>query len=188
MWTGSKWDVSSTIVPASLPGQVVLAWNSTNNQWQPSTTGDMLKSNNLSDVSLPAALVNLGFNIQYKWPLTNASGVLQNNGAGQLSWSPLTIAGLPASGDLTGFYPGPSITTGAVNSAKILGLEDYGLAVGKRADFVLLQAADAVEAIRLRATRLIVVRAGQVVARTPAATAVLSLPNRPPSVSWTLRR
>ncbi|CAN5863524.1 amidohydrolase family protein [soil metagenome] len=75
-----------------------------------------------------------------------------------------------------------------VNNARILGLPDYGLEVGKRADFVLLQAGDAVEAIRLRAARLIVVRAGQVVARTPPSMAVLSVPNRPPDVSWTLRR
>lgn len=75
-----------------------------------------------------------------------------------------------------------------INSAKILGLEGYGLHAGARADFVLLQARDPVEAIRLRATRLAVVRGGQVVARTPAATATLSLPGRPGSVDWTLRR
>ncbi|WP_369823007.1 amidohydrolase family protein [Rhizobacter sp. OV335] len=75
-----------------------------------------------------------------------------------------------------------------VNSAKILGLDGYGLAVGARADFVLLQARDPVEAIRLRAARLAVVRGGQVVARTPAATATLSLPGRSASVDWTLQR
>ena len=63
--------------------------------------------------------------------------------------------------------------------AQILGLEGYGLDVGCRADFVLLQAADPIEAIRLRATRLLVVKAGQVVARTPARVATLSLPQRP---------
>ena len=41
------------------------------------------------------------------------------------------------------------------------GLDDTGLAVGKRADLVLLQARDAVEALRLRATRLMVLRGGQ---------------------------
>ena len=74
-----------------------------------------------------------------------------------------------------------------VNSARILGLEGYGLQVGARADFVLLQARDPVEAIRLRATRLAVVRGGQVIAQTPAATATLSLPGRPDSVDWTLQ-
>ena len=57
------------------------------------------------------------------------------------------------------------------NPARILGLEGYGLAPGCRADFVLLQARDPVEAIRLRATRLAVVRAGRVIARTPPALA-----------------
>ena len=75
-----------------------------------------------------------------------------------------------------------------VNAARVLGLDDYGLAVGARADFVLLQARDPVEAIRLRASRLTVVRRGQVVARAPQATAALSLPGRPPTVDWTLRR
>ena len=74
-----------------------------------------------------------------------------------------------------------------VNAAKVMGLSDYGIEVGKAADFVLLQAHDPVEAIRLRATRLVVVRRGQVVARTPAATAALSLPGRPATVDWTLR-
>lgn len=75
-----------------------------------------------------------------------------------------------------------------VNPARILGLADHGLAVGKAADFVLLQARDPVEAIRLRATRLLVVRRGKVIARTPPATAALELPGRPPSVDWRLQR
>ncbi len=74
-----------------------------------------------------------------------------------------------------------------VSAAKILHLDGYGIAPGKRADFVLLQARDPVEAIRLRAARLLVFRAGKVVARTPAATATLHLPGRPPTVDWTLR-
>ncbi len=74
------------------------------------------------------------------------------------------------------------------NAATILQLDGYGIAPGKRADFVLLQARDPVEAIRLRATRLNVFRAGKVVAETPAATAALHLPGRPTSVDWSLRR
>jgi cytosine deaminase len=74
-----------------------------------------------------------------------------------------------------------------VNAAKILHLDGYGIAPGHRADFVLLQARDPVEAIRLRATRLAVFRAGKIVARTPPATAALDLPGRPPSVDWTIR-
>ena len=71
------------------------------------------------------------------------------------------------------------------NSARILGLDGYGLEVGCQADFVLLQARDAIDAIRLRATRLAVVRRGKVIARTPAATAVLELPGRPATTDWT---
>jgi cytosine/creatinine deaminase len=63
--------------------------------------------------------------------------------------------------------------------ARILGLDGYGLAPGARADFVLLQARDPIEAIRLRATRLAVVRRGRIVARTPASVTVLNLPGRP---------
>ena len=68
--------------------------------------------------------------------------------------------------------------------ARILGLEGYGVAPGCRADLVLLQARDPVEAIRLRATRLMVLRGGQVIARTPAATATLDLPGRPAATSF----
>jgi cytosine/creatinine deaminase len=75
-----------------------------------------------------------------------------------------------------------------VNAAQILGLDGYGIAPGQVADLVLLQARDPVEAIRLRANRLMVVRRGQIVARTPAATASLSLPGRPETVDWALRR
>jgi cytosine/creatinine deaminase len=71
-----------------------------------------------------------------------------------------------------------------VNAAKVMQLEGYGIAPGNRADFVLLQASDPVEAIRLRATRLKVFRAGKVVAETPAATARLDLPGRPGQVDW----
>jgi cytosine deaminase len=63
--------------------------------------------------------------------------------------------------------------------ARILGLEGYGLARGCHADFVLLEARDPVEAIRLRASRLAVVRRGRIVARTTSAAATLDLPGRP---------
>jgi cytosine/creatinine deaminase len=68
--------------------------------------------------------------------------------------------------------------------AAILGLEGYGIASGCNADLVLLQARDPVEAIRLRAARLAVIRRGKVIARTPAATATLHLPDRPGSTSF----
>jgi cytosine deaminase len=74
-----------------------------------------------------------------------------------------------------------------VNGAKVMGLKDYGLEVGKPADFVLLHARDPVDAIRLRATRLLVVRRGQVAARCEPSEAILSLPGRPASVDWMIR-
>jgi cytosine/creatinine deaminase len=66
--------------------------------------------------------------------------------------------------------------------ARILGLEGYGLAVGAHADMVLLQAADPIEAVRLRATRLFVIRRGAIIAETPARTTALSLEGRPASL------
>ena len=72
-----------------------------------------------------------------------------------------------------------------VNPARILGLEGYGLAPGCRADFVLLQARSAVEALRLRAHRLLVVRGGQVLARCPPVQTELHLPGRPTGVDFT---
>ncbi|WP_338413673.1 amidohydrolase family protein [uncultured Sphaerotilus sp.] len=65
--------------------------------------------------------------------------------------------------------------------ARILGLEGYGLDVGCRADLVLLQARDVVEALRLRAHRLLVLRAGRVVARSEPVVTRLDLPGRMPS-------
>ncbi|MEM6973224.1 MAG: amidohydrolase family protein [Pseudomonadota bacterium] len=52
------------------------------------------------------------------------------------------------------------------NSARIMGLEGYGIAKGCQANFVLLQAEDKVEALRLRAHRLAVVRRGRVITRS----------------------
>ena len=68
--------------------------------------------------------------------------------------------------------------------ARVMKLEGYGLAAGCNADFVLLQARDPVEAIRLRATRLKVFRRGKLIASTPGATASLDLPGRPGQTSW----
>ncbi|MDE2082113.1 MAG: amidohydrolase family protein [Burkholderiales bacterium] len=65
-----------------------------------------------------------------------------------------------------------------VNSARILGLQGYGLDVGCRADLVLLQARSPEEALRLRAQRLLVVRGGTVLSRMAPASAELHLPGR----------
>ncbi|MFZ4623773.1 MAG: amidohydrolase family protein [Rhodoferax sp.] len=66
-----------------------------------------------------------------------------------------------------------------VNAARVMGLEHYGLQAGCHADFVLLQARDPIEALRLRATRLKVFRRGKLLAESPAAAASLHLPGRP---------
>ena len=63
--------------------------------------------------------------------------------------------------------------------AKILHLEDYGLEPGCRADLVVLQAKDPVEAIRLRANRLLVLRAGETIAEAASQETRLQLPGRP---------
>ena len=52
------------------------------------------------------------------------------------------------------------------NAAKVMNLPDYGLAPGCNADMVVLQAGDPVEALRLRANRLYVIRRGRVIAES----------------------
>ncbi|MFO1062124.1 MAG: amidohydrolase family protein [Dongiaceae bacterium] len=70
------------------------------------------------------------------------------------------------------------------NAARVLGLEGYGLAPGCRADLVVLEAGDPIEAIRLRAARRRVYRGGRLVAESPSRRARLSLPGRPESVDF----
>ena len=70
------------------------------------------------------------------------------------------------------------------NPAKLMHLEGYGLEKGCHADFVLLQARDPVEAIRLRAPRLKVFKRGQVIAETAPSLSRLNLPERPDTTSW----
>jgi cytosine/creatinine deaminase len=55
---------------------------------------------------------------------------------------------------------------GTTHAARVLRLPDYAVAVGHRADFMLLDAATPAEAIRLQAPRRLVVRQGRVVAET----------------------
>ncbi|MDP3347702.1 MAG: amidohydrolase family protein [Hydrogenophaga sp.] len=64
------------------------------------------------------------------------------------------------------------------NAAKVMGLQGYGIEAGKDASFVLLQAHDPIEAIRLRATRLKVWRKGQLLSETAPTVPHLSLPGR----------
>ena len=64
------------------------------------------------------------------------------------------------------------------NPAEIMGLDGYGLDPGCNADFNLLQAADRIEAIRLRAHRLAVIRRGSVIAQNPPLCTDLRLAGR----------
>ncbi len=68
--------------------------------------------------------------------------------------------------------------------AQLMHLQGYGLQAGCNADFVLLQARDPIEALRLRATRLKVWKQGKLLARCPPAQAQLHLDNRPAQVNW----
>ena len=72
------------------------------------------------------------------------------------------------------------------NAAKVMHLQGYGLEVGCDASFVLLQARDAVEAIRLRANRLKVWKKGKLVAETAEVVASLRLAGRPEGISCSL--
>ena len=70
------------------------------------------------------------------------------------------------------------------NAAKVMHLEGFGLDVGCDASFVLLQARNPVEAIRLRANRLKVWRQGKLLAETPEVLARLQLAGRPDTVRF----
>jgi cytosine deaminase len=70
------------------------------------------------------------------------------------------------------------------NAAKVMHLPGYGLEPGCDASFVLLQARDVVEAIRLRATRLKVWRKGMLLAQTPEVAAQVNVPGRPARVTF----
>lgn len=71
-----------------------------------------------------------------------------------------------------------------VNAAKVMHLKGYGLEVGCDASFVLLQARDPVEAIRLRANRLKVWKKGKLLAETMEVKTGLQLPQRPSSTDF----
>jgi cytosine deaminase len=68
--------------------------------------------------------------------------------------------------------------------AAILGLEGYGLEKGCNADLVILQAADPVEALRLKANRLFVIRHGGIISSSATVEAELNLPGRPKTQNY----
>lgn len=68
--------------------------------------------------------------------------------------------------------------------AAILGLEGYGLEKGCNADLVILQAADPVEALRLKANRLFVIRRGRIISSSAPVEAELNLTGRPKTQNY----
>jgi cytosine deaminase len=68
--------------------------------------------------------------------------------------------------------------------AAILGLVGYGLEKGCNGDLVILQAADPVEALRLKANRLFVIRRGRIVSSSTPVEAELNLPGRPKTQNY----
>ena len=68
-------------------------------------------------------------------------------------------------------------------SARAMSLADYGLEKGCHADLVILEARDPVEALRLKANRLTVIRRGKVIATTPPRVTTLHLDGRPGAVA-----
>ncbi|MFQ5351138.1 MAG: amidohydrolase family protein, partial [Thermoanaerobaculia bacterium] len=75
-----------------------------------------------------------------------------------------------------------------VNGARTLGLKDYGLEAGCDADLVILQAADSIEALRIKPARLYVLRRGRVIAETAAVTSRVRLGEREIQVDFTRSR
>ena len=72
-----------------------------------------------------------------------------------------------------------SFASVTVNGAIAMGLPDPTIREGGPANMVVLQARDPIEAVRLKATRLAVIRDGKVLSRTTPRLAELNLPDRP---------
>jgi cytosine/creatinine deaminase len=68
-------------------------------------------------------------------------------------------------------------------NAAIMNLQGYGLKVGDQASLVVLDAANPVEALRLRPDRLAVISKGKVIVERARNDARLSLPGRPASIN-----
>jgi cytosine deaminase len=68
------------------------------------------------------------------------------------------------------------------DNARIMGLDDLGLRPGARASLMVLDAANAVEALRLRPDRLAVISNGRVVSEKARNDSRLTLPGRPATV------
>ncbi len=69
------------------------------------------------------------------------------------------------------------------NSSRIMDLDGYGIAKGCKANFVLLQAKDKIEAIRLKAHRIAVVRSGKVVSECAPVIKSIKISDRPKTLN-----
>ena len=74
------------------------------------------------------------------------------------------------------------------NPAKILGLENYGLEKGCKADLVILQCSNAIEAIRLRPPRLYVIKSGKIISSTDPISYKLNLSGEKSQTDLIFRR
>ena len=79
----------------------------------------------------------------------------------------LEVAGMALHvGQMTGMEEMRACFAGVTETAaRVMNLEDYGIAPGCYADMVVLQAADPIEAVRISAERLYVLRRGKVLAQ-----------------------
>ena len=74
------------------------------------------------------------------------------------------------------------------NPAKILGLEKYGLDKGCKADLIILQCSNAIEAIRLRPPRLFVIKSGKIISSTDPVSYKLNLSGKKSETDLIFRR
>ena len=72
-------------------------------------------------------------------------------------------------------------------SAKVLGLEDYGIRKGAKANLVVLETKSCIDAIRLRPARLHVIRNGQVISTTTPGVTEINLGDGAENVSFSLK-
>jgi len=72
-----------------------------------------------------------------------------------------------------------AFTSVTQNGARTMGLPDPTIREGGPANMVVLQAQDPIEAVRMKATRLAVIKHGKVLARTGPRIAELNLSGRP---------
>ena len=71
-----------------------------------------------------------------------------------------------------------------INAARALQLDGYGLEPGCNADMVILQARNPIEAIRLRANRLYVIRRGEILSTTPKVLSQVEIMGKSAPVSF----